>query len=65
MSGVKIGDGCIIGLGSIVTKDILPFSVVAGNPARVIKQYDFNIQKWTKNEMIKKNKKNVWQNMTS
>ncbi|NQY68119.1 MAG: acyltransferase [Flavobacteriales bacterium] len=64
-SGVKIGKHSIVAAGSIVTKDILPFSVVAGNPARVIKQYDFNIQKWTKNEMIKKNKKNVWQNMTS
>lgn len=33
-----IGDGAIIGAGSIVTKDVEPFTIVAGNPARVIGQ---------------------------
>jgi acetyltransferase-like isoleucine patch superfamily enzyme len=37
MSGVKIGDGSIIGAGSTVTKDVLPYSIVAGNPAKFIK----------------------------
>ena len=36
-SGVKIGKGAIIGAGSIVTKDIPPYSIAAGNPAKVIK----------------------------
>lgn len=36
MKGVTIGDNCIIGYGSIVTKDIPSNSVVAGSPARVI-----------------------------
>ena len=33
-----IGDGCILGAGSVVTKDVEPYSVVAGNPAKVIKK---------------------------
>jgi maltose O-acetyltransferase len=37
LPGVKIGDGCVIGAGSIVTKDVPDFAVAAGNPARVIK----------------------------
>ena len=37
MGGVKIGDGAIIGAGSIVTKDIPPFAIAVGIPAKVIK----------------------------
>ena len=33
----NIGANCIVGAGSVVTKDIPPFSIVAGNPAKVIK----------------------------
>ena len=36
LPGVRIGDGCIVGAGSVVTKDVPSHSVVAGNPARVI-----------------------------
>lgn len=35
--GVTIGDGAIVGAGSIVTKDVAPFAIVAGVPARFIK----------------------------
>lgn len=35
--GVKIGNGVVIGMGSIVTKDIDDFSIVAGNPAKLIR----------------------------
>ena len=36
--GKKVGDNCVIGAGSVVTKDIPDNSVVAGNPARILKQ---------------------------
>lgn len=35
--GVKIGTGAVIGMGSIVTRDVLPFQIVAGNPAKMIR----------------------------
>ena len=35
--GVTIGDGCVIGAGSVVTRDIPPLSFAAGNPCRVIR----------------------------
>lgn len=38
MPGVKIGDGAIIGARSVVTKDVEPYTVVAGNPAKIIKK---------------------------
>lgn len=37
MAGVKIGDGSIIALGSVVTKDVEPFSIYGGVPAKKIK----------------------------
>jgi acetyltransferase-like isoleucine patch superfamily enzyme len=36
LDGVTIGTGSVIGAGSVVTRDIQPFSVCVGNPARVI-----------------------------
>ena len=38
LKGVTIGDGAIVGAGSIVTRDVPPGCLVAGNPARVIKE---------------------------
>ena len=37
MKGVSIGDGAIIAAGSVVTKDVPAFSIVGGNPAKIIK----------------------------
>lgn len=48
--GVEIGDGAVIGMGSIVTKDVLPYTIVAGNPAKLIKnRFDDN----TINKLLK------------
>ena len=38
LPGVHVGDECIVGAGAVVTKDVPDHSVVAGNPARIIRQ---------------------------
>lgn len=47
-AGITIGKHCVIGGGSVVTKNIPPFCVAVGNPARVIKQYNFVTKIWDK-----------------
>lgn len=37
LPGVTVGDNCVVGAGSVVTRDVPPNSIVAGNPAKVIR----------------------------
>ena len=54
-SGVTIADGAVIGMGSVVTKDVGPYEIWAGNPAKLIrKRFD--------NETIDKLLKSQWWN---
>lgn len=46
LCGVTIGEGAIVGAGSVVTKDVPPYCIVAGNPARILR----TINKETKDE---------------
>ena len=44
MSGVSIGDGAVIGAGSVISKNVPPYSIVAGNPAKLIRMRFTNSQ---------------------
>lgn len=46
MPGVNIGKKSIIGACSVVTKDIPSYCLAVGNPAKVIKKYNFYLDKW-------------------
>ncbi len=45
-AGVTIGKHSVVAAGSVVTKDVAAFSIVAGNPAKTIKQYNIISKSW-------------------
>jgi acetyltransferase-like isoleucine patch superfamily enzyme len=47
-AGVCIGKYCVIAAGSVVTKNMPDYCMAAGNPAKIIKQFNFNTQQWEK-----------------
>jgi len=64
MPGLQVGDGAIIGTRAVVTQDVPPYAIVAGNPARIVRQrydgdtvarllairwWDWDIEKITRN----------------
>lgn len=48
LPGVNIGKHCCIGTNAVVTKNIPDYCVAVGNPAKVIKKYDFDKERWEK-----------------
>lgn len=48
LAGVTIGRHSVVAAGSIVTRSVPPFTIVAGNPARIVKQYDETKKEWIK-----------------
>lgn len=54
LQGVTIGDGAVIGAGAVVTKNVEPYTVVAGNPAKYIKD------RFTKKELEYIKKLDIW-----
>ena len=50
LKNVSIGERSVVACNTVVTKDIPPYSIVAGNPARIIKRYNPESKKWEKYE---------------
>lgn len=54
-AGITIGRHCVVAGGSVVTKDVPDYSLVAGNPAKIIKQYDAVSNTWIRIQPTKTN----------
>ena len=46
MKNVRIGFGCVLGAGAVITRDVPPCSVVVGSPGRVVKRFDKQCDAW-------------------
>ncbi|MBI9035519.1 MAG: acyltransferase [Bacteroidales bacterium] len=46
VAGVTVGKHSVVAAGSVVTKDVPPYSIVGGNPARILKQYNTETKMW-------------------
>lgn len=40
LAGITVGEGAIVGAGSVVTKDVAPWTIIAGNPAKVLRSIE-------------------------
>lgn len=73
LSGIRIGQGAVVAAGSVVTKDVEPYSIVAGNPAKIMKyrfpreiiekMKNFNVGMLTENS-IKTNINDMYKELT-
>jgi chloramphenicol O-acetyltransferase type B len=59
MRGVKIGEGSIVGANSVVTKDIPPYSIFAGVPAKFIRSRFTEIDQMIHKDFLRKNRNNL------
>jgi acetyltransferase-like isoleucine patch superfamily enzyme len=46
LGGVRVGHGCVVGARTLLNRDVPPFSLVVGNPGRIIKRFDFDRYQW-------------------
>lgn len=46
MPGVTLGDHCVVGINSVVTKSFPPYSMIAGAPARLVRSYSLEHKTW-------------------
>lgn len=51
-AGVTVGKHSIVAAGSVVVKDVPPYSIVGGNPARLLKYFNFETKKWEKAKKV-------------
>ena len=63
LGGVRLGPNALIAAGSVVTKDVLPNTVVAGNPAKEIGRFDEFVAK-RKKENVLLNEDELWERFT-
>ncbi|UVS28912.1 acyltransferase [Bacteroides fragilis] len=54
LPGVTLGKHCVVAAGSVVSRSIPPYSVCAGSPAKVVKQFNPESRTWEKNSLKKR-----------